>query len=603
MAKEIPASASAIAEVAEAAGQLGIEVPNIMDFTKVMIDLGNATNMSADEAATALARFANITQMSQRDFDKLGSVIVDLGNNLATTEGEIVAMSLRLAGAGSQIGLTEAQIMSFAGALSSVGIEAQAGGSAFSKVMIEMQLAVETGSEGLKDFANVAGMTTDEFSKAFRDDAGSAIISFIEGLGNAEEQGLSTIKVLDDMGITEVRLRDALLRASGASDVFKESIEMGTQAWEENIALTNEAEQRYKTSESQMVVLKNTLNDLAITFGEIILPVIMGFVEGLKSVFEWLSNLSPEIKQTIVIVAGLAAAVGPLLIVIGKMSLGVSGLIKLFAPMIAGLGGATGAAGGLSAVIGALTGPIGIAIAAIVAITAVVVTLWQTNEDFRDGMVMVWDSIKQIIDGTINIIKGIIQTFIGLVTGDWTKFTEGLKTIWSGMWEVIINVVGGAWNLLSTVFNTLKSNISNFFTSMVTDAFGWGKNLISGFIDGIKSMVSAVSGAVSNVVGGVKDFLGFSSPAKKGEGRFIEDWGSNMIGGFITGMNKAMPELQKSTKAIMPVVKNEIINTTKIDYEKIPQGDTIIYVNNPQPSPSELARQIKKQQQELALGF
>lgn len=469
--------------------------------------------------------------------------------------------------------------------------------------MIEMQLAVETGSEGLKDFANVAGMTTDEFSKAFRDDAGSAIISFIEGLGNAEEQGLSTIKILDDMGITEVRLRDALLRASGASDVFKESIEMGTQAWEENIALTNEAEQRYKTSESQMVVLKNTLNDLAITFGEIILPVIMGFVEGLKSVFEWLSNLSPEIKQTIVIVAGLAAAIGPLLIVIGKMSLGVSGLIKLFAPMIAGLGGATGAAGGLSAVIGALTGPIGIAIAAIVAITAVVVTLWKTNEDFRDGMETVWDSIKQIIDGAINIIKGIIQTFIGLVTGDWTKFTEGLKAIWSGMWQTIENIVAGAWTLLKTAFNVLKENIASFFTGMVESAFNWGKNLISGFIDGIKSMVGAVGNAVSGVVGGVKDFLGFSSPAKKGEGRFIEDWGSNMIGGFITGMNKAMPELQKSTKAIMPVVKNEIINTTKIDYEKIPQGDTIIYVNNPQPSPSELARQIKKQQQEIALGF
>ncbi len=113
MSKEIPASASAIAEVAEAAGQLGIEVPNILGFTRVMIDLGEATNLSSDEAATSLARLANITGMSQIDFDKLGSTIVALGNNLATTESEIVAMGgLRLAGAGSQIGLTEAQIMS-----------------------------------------------------------------------------------------------------------------------------------------------------------------------------------------------------------------------------------------------------------------------------------------------------------------------------------------------------------------------------------------------------------------------------------------------------------------------------------------------------------
>ena len=240
MAKEIPASATAIAGVAEAAGQLGIETDNILGFTRVMIDLGEATNLTADEAATALARFANITQMSQKDFDRLGSVIVDLGNNLATTEAEIVAMGMRLAGAGSQIGLSEAQIMALAGALSSVGIEAEAGGSAFSKVMIDMQLAVEKGGAKLENFAKVAGMSSQDFQKAFKEDAAGAIIAFIKGLSTAEERGMSAIKILDDMGISEVRLRDALLRSAGASDVFTDSLAMGTKAWEENTALTKE---------------------------------------------------------------------------------------------------------------------------------------------------------------------------------------------------------------------------------------------------------------------------------------------------------------------------------------------------------------------------
>lgn len=288
--EELPLSAAELSTIVEAAGQLGIHNENIIEFAETMANMDVATNLSSEESATEFAQFANIVDMSQDYFDNLGSTVVALGNNMATTEADIMSMSMRIAAAGDQVNLSEPAIMAYAAALSSVGIEAEAGGTAFSKLLTKLQLATETG-EGLKDYAGVAGMTGAEFKKAFQEDATTAINAFLSGLNDTERNGKSAIAVLDEMGLTEVRLRDTLIRAANASDLFENALGLSSRAWEENAALVNEAEQRYKTLESQAAMTGNKITDLGISVYDDLRP---GLTEGIGLVNAFIDSLAGQ---------------------------------------------------------------------------------------------------------------------------------------------------------------------------------------------------------------------------------------------------------------------------------------------------------------------
>ena len=331
MSTEIATSTTEIAEVMANAGQLGIQKDYLVDFTRTMIDLGNSTDIAADEAAVAIAQFANVTNMAQTDFGRFGSALVDLGNNFATTESAIMNMATRLAAAGSQVGLTQPQILGFATALSSVGLEAEAGGTAFSKAMIQMQVAVETGNDSLKDFAKVAGMTTDEFKAMWKSDPAGAIEAFIVGLSKMDEQGISAIATLEEMGLSEVRLRDTLLRATNATELFSEAQETANEAWEENVALSNEASKRYATTESKLKNLKNTAILAAQRIGDDLNPTIQNLIDGAKDLLEKFMALDEEQRLMIIKFAAIAAAAGPAITVFSK-------IVKVVGSVSTGLG-------------------------------------------------------------------------------------------------------------------------------------------------------------------------------------------------------------------------------------------------------------------------
>lgn len=532
MAKEIPASTTEISQVAEAAGQLGIKTQDVLGFTRVMIDMGNSTNLSAEDAATSIAKFANITGLAadtsmtaDEKYKKMGSTIVDLGNNYATTEADIMNMATNLASAGTQVGMSESDILALATALSSVGMEAQAGGTAFSKALIEMQLAVETNSDSLKDWADVAGMSTSEFSKRFKEDATGALEAFIEGLSKCGGESDSAIKVLNDMGITETRMRDALLRSANASDVFTSAISTGKNAWEENTALTNEASKRYETTASKLAIMKNNLYDAGITLGNIFLPMITEGTQKITGLTQKIDDLDSGQQRMILGIVGIVAVLSPLLIGIGKVSIGISSIIGL-GSKISGLFAGTavaateagtaaeGAGAAMAGAGGVALGPILLVTAAIAGVVAGMVLLCNKSESFRDFITGIIDTVKSSITGFLDGIN--IDEKLSEIQSAFSGLGEklmGLENLFKVIGAVVTAVVVPAIGLLAAGFSTVLGMIEPLITvvgGVIDTLSGLGDIIVgvfTGDMDLAKAGLDLFKQGVVEIFGGLWDMV------------------------------------------------------------------------------------------------
>lgn len=593
IAKTTASSQNEIAAVMEIAGQLGVSADSITGFTRTMVELGDTTNLTAEEAASSIAKFANVTKMSLDDTDKLGSSLVDLGNNFATTEADIMSMATRLSGAGAQIGLTQGEILGFATALSSVGIEAEMGGSAFSKAMIKMQVAAETGYEpvidltertglslrqlellsannskdfkaladslnltatemnntitagkNLNDFAEIANMETEDFVKLYRDDAPAALQAFIQGLGDVEGHGESTITMLQEMGFTEVRLRDTLTRLANSGDLVTDAVTKGNEAWNENTAMTEEANKRYATMEAKMSQVKASLTEVAVSIGETLMPYIEKAAEKIQELADKWKALTPEQQEAIIKFMAIAAAIGPVLVIIGTLVSSIGSIVSTIGGMVSGIGslisavsGAGGAMGALQAAIAALTGPIGIVVTAVAAFAAGIAYLYATSESFRETVNRLAGSIKEnfgrameeikpkleelgerfnsfmqtlepvfegiltlvvacvngiistigpvvdFITGIVEVIMGIIQAFFALFTGDWDSFWQGIETIIDGA----INMIEGFLNAGTAIWEGILSTFGINMNLSVTDMWEKAKKTIQNVIEKIRT--------------------------------------------------------------------------------------------------------------------
>ncbi|QXE28949.1 MULTISPECIES: phage tail tape measure protein [Microbacterium] len=363
----LPASHDEIAAVAEAAGQLGVKTQDVVGFTRTMVDLGETTNLTSDQAATALAQLMNIMGTAGEDVDRLGSTIVALGNDGASTEAEIVTMAQRIAGSGKLVGATEGEVLALANALASMGVTAELGGGVASRVLQDLYSAVQTGGDKLAGFADVAGVSASEFAAAFRDDPVRAMGAFATGLNGVEASGGNVVQTLNDLGFKSTEEQRILLQLKSSGDLLTDSLELQNTAWQENSALSQEAAKRYETVESQLGIMRNRITDAAIDLGSVFLPVIAEVADAVGDFASGIASLPAPLQEAI--------AVGGLLI--GAITL-VGGTAMIAVPKVASLWGqiqlltasGTRAGSALRGVAGFLGGPWGVAL---VAATAVMV--------------------------------------------------------------------------------------------------------------------------------------------------------------------------------------------------------------------------------------
>lgn len=305
---DIPVNVNELARIAELGGQLGVGVGGLEEFTEVIAKLGATTNLEIDEAATSMARFANIMGTSENDFDRVGSTVVDLGNNFATTEHEIFTFGTRLAGIGVTIGATEADILGLAAAFTSLGEPAERGATAVQRTFIAMLSAVDGGGPKLEMFAEIVGVTADEFARMFEEDPTETFIRFERGLDRINDTGGNTTDVLKALGLGSQRTIGLLLKGAAGWEVLDDAVRTANQAYRDNVALDEEAEKRFETTASKIQILANAFRVLAIDIGDKTLGPITEIVEAMKGMLEIFSESTTVVSGFFFAIAGLLAA-------------------------------------------------------------------------------------------------------------------------------------------------------------------------------------------------------------------------------------------------------------------------------------------------------
>lgn len=266
----------ALLEIAQAAGQLGVKgVDDLTRFTATIAKLQGATDLVGAEGATSLARILNVTGEGPERIDRLGSVIVRLGNNFAATESEITRAATRVATATARYPVSSAQAAALGAALKALGIEAEAGGTAVGRGFGAIDAALRGGGEGAQRLSAITGRSIAELRQAFGADAVGVFQEFVEALASIHEQGGDVAGALEDIGIEGERAIAVYGTLATQTGVLGRALSSASDEVERNTALNEEALRAAGTFSRQLQLVRNEIDIQAAELGGVLAPALL----------------------------------------------------------------------------------------------------------------------------------------------------------------------------------------------------------------------------------------------------------------------------------------------------------------------------------------
>ena len=300
LSTQMPLRSIELANLAAVAGQLGVEAENVSTFTEVIGKLSVATNMTGTQAATSLARFLNVTNESTESANKFASVMVELGNNVAAQESEIIQLAQNFGATGTVAGLSAEDILAYSAATRESGVAAAAGATALGKMFMNISNAVKEGD--VAKLTVLSELIGRDFATAFQEDGAMAVQEFLTGLSKVAQQGASVTPILNELGLSNVRTSRAVLSLANNNEGLAKSLELARGEAQRQSALNQEANVRFDTVAQKVKQLSAAFRTLLEKWGERFLPfweAVINFLLGVVGAIDALLGAFDKLAQGI----------------------------------------------------------------------------------------------------------------------------------------------------------------------------------------------------------------------------------------------------------------------------------------------------------------